>query len=157
MLEIERKFLVSSTAYRDAARSRTEIVQGFLCTDPERTIRVRRSGDRAWITIKGRTRDSGTTRPEWEYPIPVAEAEELLGLCPEPPIRKVRYEVAEGAHLFEVDEFLEANLGLTLAEVELEDVSEAFPRPDWLGEEVTGNPAYYNSQLSIKPFGTWND
>ena len=157
MLEIERKFLVVSRAYRDHATSRRDMVHGFLSTDPERTIRVRRSGEKAWMTIKGLTTESGTTRREWEYEIPPEDAEALLALCPDTPIRKTRYEVPLGHHVFEVDEFRDANEGLVLAEVELQRADEAFTRPEWLGEEVTGNPAYYNSQLSIKPYTTWND
>lgn len=133
------------------------MVQGFLSTDPERTVRVRRSGDRAWITIKGLTTDSGTTRREWEYEIPPADAEALLALCPDAPIRKTRFEVPSGRHLFEVDEFQGANDGLVLAEVELGTVSEDYLKPGWLGREVTGNPAYYNSQLSKKPYSTWKE
>ena len=157
MLEIERKFLVVSRAYRDHATSRREMVQGFLSTDPERTIRVRRSGEKAWITIKGLTTQAGTTRQEWEYEIPPGDAESLLALCTDTPIRKTRYEVPSGRHVFEVDEFRDANAGLVLAEVELARADEDFSRPEWLGKEVTGNPAYYNSQLSIKPYSTWND
>lgn len=157
MLEIERKFRVVSRAYRDYATSHREMVQGFLSTDPERTIRVRRSGEKAWITIKGLTTHEGTTRQEWEYEIPPGDAESLLALCTDTPIRKTRYEVPSGRHVFEVDEFRDANSGLVLAEVELASADEDFSRPEWLGEEVTGNPAYYNSQLSIKPYSTWND
>lgn len=157
MIEIERKFLVKSTAYRDQARSRTEIVQGFLSTDPSRVVRVRVMGEKAWLTVKGRTVGGGTTRSEWEYEIPVAHARELMQLAVTPPIRKVRYEVSVGPHRFEVDEFLDANAGLVLAEVELGHVSEPFEHPSWLGREVTGDAAYYNSQLSIKPYSSWKE
>jgi CYTH domain-containing protein len=155
MIEIERKFLVKDTSYRETASSRIEMVQGFLNTDPVKTVRVRRMGKEAWITVKGKTRKGGTTRHEWEYPIPVREAEELLRLCTPGVIRKMRYHVPVGSHLFEVDEFLDENEGLVLAEVELKDAAEAFEKPSWLGREVTGQPAYYNSQLSLNPFKSW--
>ena len=112
-------------------------------------------GNEAWITVKGKSNKGGTTRREWEYPIPVREAEELLKICIPGVIRKTRYHVPVGAHLFEVDEFLEENEGLVLAEVELKNANEPFERPAWLGPEVTGQTAYYNSQLSLKPFKTW--
>lgn len=155
MIEIERKFLVNSFGYRAVARSRTEMVQGFLSTDPERIVRIRQMGEKAWLTIKGISGSGGTTRSEWEYEIPYKEARELLELSVTLPIRKVRYEVAVGSHIFEVDEFLDENEGLVLAEVELGHVAEQFERPSWLGQEVTGKPEYYNSQLSIKPFRSW--
>ncbi len=157
MTEIERKFLVTSTAYREQAHRRMEMVQGFLSRNPERTVRIRRMGDLGWITVKGRTTDGGTTRSEWEYEIPAADAEALLSLCLPEPIRKVRYEVPFGGHVFEVDEFGGANSGLVLAEIELKSSDETFERPDWLGREVTGLPEYYNSQLSKKPYTRWND
>ncbi|MDG1571613.1 CYTH domain-containing protein [Robiginitalea sp. M366] len=155
MIEIERKFLVRDRSYRKEAARHWAMVQGFLSTDPERVVRVRRSGSEAWITIKGKTVDGGTTREEWEFEIPPEAAERLLQLCLPVVIRKIRYEVVYGGHTFEVDEFQDDNQGLTLAEIELTDVAEAFDRPGWLGEEVTGRPEYYNSQLSKKPYATW--
>lgn len=156
MTEIERKFLVKGTAYREQAHRRMEMVQGFLSRDPLRTIRIRRMGDRGWITVKGKTTDGGTTRMEWEYEIPPAEADALLRLCLPDPIRKVRYEVPFGGHLFEVDEFDGENRGLVLAEIELTSSDQAFDKPEWLGQEVTGRPEYYNSQLSKNPYSQWN-
>ena len=155
MVEIERKFLVNSTAYRDEAEDSREMEQAFLSTDPERTVRVRRSGDRGWLTIKGMTRDEGTTRWEWEYPIPEEEAAGLLGICLPGTIIKTRFTVRKGPYLFEVDEFHGRNEGLVLAEIELPSADAVFERPHWLGKEVTGDPAYYNSQLTLKPFTTW--
>lgn len=157
MIEIERKFLVNDFSYRDNATSCLEIAQGFLNTDPERTIRIRKSGNRGWITVKGKSEYGGTTRPEWEYEIPSADANELLQLCPSGVLHKMRYKVPSGRHVFEVDEFLGDNQGLVLAEVELSHIDEVFEKPSWLGKEVTGNPAYYNSQLSLKPFSTWKE
>jgi CYTH domain-containing protein len=155
MIEIERKFLVKDEGYRDKASSRIRIVQGFLNTDPDRTVRVRCIGEQGFITIKGRTFDKGTSRPEWEYDIPRGEAEELLKLCIPTVVEKIRFQIPIGEHTFEVDEFLGANQGLILAEVELADSEENFSRPPWLGREVTGDPKYYNSQLSQNPFTTW--
>lgn len=157
MIEIERKFLVLDDTYRKEATSSSEMVQGFLSIDPVRTVRVRRMGEMAWITIKGKTDSSGTTRMEWEYEIPTVEAEEMLSLCGPGILRKVRYHVPVGRHVFEVDEFLDENLGLVVAEVELKNVSETFEKPSWLGSEVTGEPSYYNSQLSLIPYSTWKD
>lgn len=157
MIEIERKFLVRGVGYRDDATSRLRILQGFLSADPDRTVRVRCIGNHGFITVKGRTFDQGTSRAEWEYEIPLQEAEELLGLCIPTPVEKVRYQVPNGRHTFEVDEFLGANRGLILAEVELQSKGEAFTRPSWLGEEVTGDPRYYNSQLSQNPYSKWNE
>lgn len=157
MIEIERKFLVRDTGYRESANSIIRIVQGFLNTDPDRTVRVRCIGEQGFITIKGKTFGDGTSRPEWEYDIPVHEAEELLSLCIPSVIEKIRYQIPVGEHTFEVDEFLGANQGLVLAEVELSQEDEAFVRPHWLGKEVTGDPRYYNSQLSQNPFSAWMD
>jgi adenylate cyclase len=155
MIEIERKFLVKDTGYREAATSRIHLVQGFLSTDPDRTVRIRCIGEQGFITIKGRTFGHGTSRAEWEYDIPVEEARELLSICLPTTIEKTRYQVPVGEHTFEVDEFLNENLGLVLAEVELSAEAEDFPHPSWLGEEVTGKPEYYNSQLSLNPYSKW--
>ena len=154
-LEIERKFLVRSDGFKQNATSQTRIVQGFLNTDPERTVRVRIKGERGFLTVKGASNESGTTRFEWETEISVAEAANLIDLCEAGILEKVRFEVPLGKHMFEVDEFLGENKGLLLAEVELTHEDERFEKPDWLGEEVTGQVQYYNSQLSIKPFKEW--
>lgn len=157
MIEIERKFLVTAPQYRKESRSQLRILQGFLSTDPDRTIRVRCIGSQGFLTIKGRTYDAGTSRPEWEYEIPLKEAEELLLLCETYPVEKIRYQVEVGPHVFEVDEFTGLNDGLILAEVELTAASESFEKPPWLGQEVTGDNRYYNSQLSINPFTQWKE
>ncbi|MFD2563822.1 CYTH domain-containing protein [Aquimarina rubra] len=155
MIEIERKFLVTSEMYKQEAKKSTLIVQGFLNTDPERTVRIRIKGKQGFITVKGIGNTSGTTRFEWEKEIPVNEAEALIKICEPGVIEKIRYEVSSGNHIIEVDEFLEDNKGLTIAEIELSDENETFIKPDWLGEEVTGNPRYYNSQISKNPFTEW--
>ncbi|MEM7485641.1 MAG: CYTH domain-containing protein [Bacteroidota bacterium] len=156
-LEIERKFLVESDAYKNEAVTATRIVQGFLNTDPKRTVRVRIKGDKGFLTVKGESNQSGTTRFEWETEINVPEATNLIDLCEEAILEKTRFEVPFKGHIFEVDEFLGENKGLVIAEVELQHEDEVFSRPDWLGKEVTGEIKYYNSQLSKHPFKTWSD
>ena len=155
MIEIERKFLVSTSKYRERATSVQRIVQGFLNTHPERTVRIRITGNKAYITIKGKSNISGTSRFEWEREIPVGEAESLLPLCEEGTIEKTRYKVPVESYWYEIDEFEGANEGLVLAEIELPDEQAVFPKPEWLGEEVTGDIRYYNSQLSKHPYTTW--
>ena len=155
-LEIERKFLVRSDVYKDSAASQLRMVQGFLNTHPERTVRVRIMGNTALLTVKGAGNTSGTTRFEWETEIPVAEATNLIDLCEPIILEKVRFVVPVGKHVFEVDEFLGENKGLVIAEIELQHEDEPFEKPPWLGEEVTGNIRYYNSQLSLKPYNQWN-
>lgn len=155
-LEIERKFLVKSDAYKTVATSEERIVQGFLNTDPERTVRVRIKGDKGYLTVKGKGNDSGTTRFEWETEIRVGEAMNLIDLCESVILEKMRYEIPLGEHLFEVDEFLGENKGLIIAEIELQHEDEPFEKPYWLGKEVTGDTRYYNSQLSKIPFIKWS-
>src|SRR5690606_2219870 len=155
MIEIERKFLVTSDTYKKEAISKTKIAQGYLSKHPERSVRIRIRDQKAFITIKGKSNDSGTSRFEWEKEIDLAEAENLLSLCEKPIIDKYRYEVKCGDHLFEVDEFQDENQGLVIAEVELNSEDETFLKPDWLGAEVTGDPKYYNSQLASVPYLNW--
>lgn len=155
MIEIERKFLVKSNAYKQEANKSTHIVQGFLNTDPNRTVRIRIKGEQAFITIKGKSNDTGTSRFEWEKTISVEDAKNLIEICEQGVIKKIRYEIPSGRHVFEVDEFFDENQGLIIAEIELQDENETFDKPNWLGEEVTGNPKYYNSQLSKLPFRKW--
>ncbi|WP_298313780.1 CYTH domain-containing protein [uncultured Aquimarina sp.] len=156
MIEIERKFLVASEIYKQEAKKSTLIIQGFLNTDPERTVRVRIKGKLAFITVKGIGNASGTTRFEWEKEIPVTEAEALINICEKGVIKKTRYEIPSGNHIIEVDEFFEENKGLTIAEIELSTENETFIKPNWLGKEVTGDARYYNSQLSKNPFKNWS-
>lgn len=155
MIEIERKFLVVSEDFKKVASKREHIVQGFLNKDPERTVRVRIKGEKGYITVKGISNASGTSRFEWEKEIPTTEAESLLNICEIGVIDKYRYEIKTNNHTFEVDEFLGDNTGLIIAEVELTSEEEAFTKPNWLGEEVTGDIKYYNSQLSKNPFKNW--
>ncbi|MDR5591271.1 CYTH domain-containing protein [Christiangramia sp. SM2212] len=156
MQEIERKFLVKSDNFKKLASEKTLFVQAYLNTDPERTIRIRISGDKAFMTIKGKSSENGLSRFEWETEIDLDEAKELLNLCEPGKIEKFRYLVSAGNHTYEVDEFLEDNKGLVLAEIELENEDDEFEKPEWLGEEVTGNLDYYNSNLIAKPYKNWN-
>ena len=155
MIEIERKFLVISEGFKKEAISKTRIIQGFLNTHKKRTVRIRISGNTAFITVKGISNKTGTTRFEWEKEITKPEAEALLNLCEEGVIEKNRYEMQIGKHVFEVDEFLQENKGLIIAEIELFSENEAFQKPEWLGKEVTGELKYYNSQLSKNPYKSW--
>ena len=155
MQEIERKFLVNSSDYKEEASGKSRVVQGYLNSDSERTVRVRIMAAEGFITVKGKSNATGTTRFEWEKEISVQEAEALLGLCEPGVIEKTRYEIRLGNHLFEVDEFSGDNAGLVVAEVELSSENEVFEKPLWLGEEVTGDKRFYNSYLAKKPFKTW--
>ena len=152
--EIERKFLVKDE-YKSLAVRSHRIVQGYLSSVSGRTVRIRIKGDKGFITIKGKSNESGLSRYEWEKEIPLDEANELLKLCEPGAIDKTRYEIPVGNHTFEVDEFYGDNEGLTLAEVELESENESYMSPDWLGEEVTGDRRYYNSCLTQRPFKEW--
>jgi len=155
MIEIERKFLVTSNSFKEQAFNKTRIIQGFLNTDKERTVRVRLKGDRGFLTVKGLSSDDGLSRFEWETEIPETDAKLLLKLCEKGVIDKVRHEIKADNHTYEVDEFFGDNEGLIIAEIELNHISEIFKKPLWLGEEVTGNEKYYNSQLSKQPYKTW--
>ena len=158
MQEIERKFLILDIPdFREEAFSKTRIVQGYLNSAPERTVRVRIKGDKGYLTIKGKSSSDGLSRFEWEKEIPLLEAEELLKLCEPGVIEKTRFEIKHGNHIFEVDEFAGENKGLLMAEVELENSGEDFGKPEWLGAEVTGNKKYYNSYLSKFPFTEWQN
>ena len=157
MIEIERKFLVLSDAYKAEVANKNQISQGYLNSNPERTVRVRIKGESGFLTIKGKGNASGTTRLEWETELPLIEAKPLLALCEEGIIEKVRHEIKVGNHVFEVDEFSGENLGLTIAEIELHAENETFSKPDWLGKEVTGDQRYYNAYLSQHPYNTWSE
>ncbi len=152
--EIERKFLVRGP-FKDKASGSVRIVQGYLCSVPERTVRVRIAAQKAFLTIKGAGNLSGTTHFEWEHPISVEDAEALLTLCEKGTIDKTRYFVPYEGHTFEVDEFHGENNGLVMAELELSDENEPFEKPEWLGKEVTGDNRYYNAYLSRLPYTKW--
>ncbi len=150
--EIERKFLVKNRDFIKEAYEQKRITQGFLSTVPERTVRIRTIGKKAFITVKGISNDSGTTRFEWEKEIDILEAQQLLQICEPVIIDKTRHYVKHGNHTFEIDVFQGANEGLIIAEIELTHENEHFDKPKWLGEEVTGNTRYYNSMLSQNPY-----
>jgi adenylate cyclase len=144
--EIERKFLVKGEFMKMAVRD-INITQSYLSIDPEKTLRIRIADKKAFLTIKTRSSGKSITRNEWEFPIPYSEAEEMMKLCLPGKIVKTRYIVPSGNHKFEVDVFHDKNEGLIIAELELSEENEYFDRPEWLGEEVTGNPKYFNSNL----------
>ena len=151
--EIERKFLVKGDAWKSLAKA-TRYRQGYLNSVKERTVRVRTVGDKGFLTVKGIT--TGASRAEYEYPIPASDAEALLNdLCEKPLIEKNRYKIKDGNLTWEVDEFFGENQGLIVAEVELESESQSFEKPGWVGEEVTGDPRYFNANLIKHPYTKW--
>jgi adenylate cyclase len=155
MIEIERKFLVTSDAFKEESYVQNRIKQGYLSSVPERTVRVRIKGNKGFLTIKGISNESGLSRFEWEKEISIDEAEKLLLLCEAGVIDKTRFEVKAGNHIIEIDEFYSDNEGLIMAEIELKSETESFEKPIWLGKEVTNDERYYNAYLSNKPFKTW--
>lgn len=155
MLEIERKFLVTSDAFKSEASHKNHIAQGYLNSHPERTVRVRVKGEIGFVTIKGKGNETGMSRFEWETEIALADAKDLLKLCESGAIDKIRYEVEIGNHTYEVDEFLGDNEGLVVAEIELKSEDETFEKPHWLGQEVTNDERYYNAYLSNNPYNNW--
>lgn len=153
--EIERKFKVINNDFKADSFKESKIIQGFLSTVPERTVRIRIKEDKGYITVKGISNEAGTSRYEWEKEISVEEATDLLKISEPGVIDKMRYHVRSGNHLFEVDEFYGDNKGLTIAEIELSSENESFIKPFWLGEEVTGQTKYYNSSLMKSPYKNW--
>jgi adenylate cyclase len=152
-VEIERKFLLNGDGWRTLGEA-VLLRQGYLCSDPVRTVRVRIEGDAGVLTIKSKS--TGATRGEWEYPIPLAEARELLdGLCERPLVEKIRRRIDHAGFTWEVDEFLGENAGLVVAEIELPSEDAVFDKPAWIGEEVTGDKRYYNSSLIRFPYSQW--
>jgi len=149
--EIERKFLVKEGPWRNVKG--TMYRQGYLNSEKERNVRVRTMEDKAYLTIKGIA--IGVSRMEFEYEIPLQDAEELLEICEKPLIEKTRYKVQEGGFVWEIDVFFRENQGLIVAEVELESEDQEFPKPDWVREEVTGDPRYFNSNLIKNPYINW--
>ena len=154
-LEIERKFLVCSDDYKRQAFSSSRIQQGYICSGHGRTVRVRIRDNRGYLTIKGPSEEKGLSRYEFEKEITLEEANQLMKLCEPGSIDKTRYLVRSGSHTFEVDEFYGDNEGLVMAEVELNAEDEAFEKPDFIGQEVTGDRRYYNAHLTRNPFKSW--
>ena len=155
MIEIERKFLVKNETYKSESIKKQLITQGYLSSDPKRTVRIRICEQNAYITIKGQTSESGTSRYEWEKEINIEDAKQLMLLCREGVVTKIRHLIPFKNHTFEVDEFLKDNSGLVIAEIELSNENEDFECPRWLGKEVTGIKKYYNSQLSQNAYVNW--
>ena len=153
--EIERKFLVKDSSFKELAFSSSRIAQGYICISRGRTVRVRIRDEKGYLTIKGPAGENGLSRYEWEKEIPLDEAQELMKLCEPGMIDKTRYLVQSGNHVFEVDEFYGENEGLVVAEVELSSENESFEKPDFIGEEVTGIAKYYNSFLMKFPYTKW--
>ena len=151
--EIERKFLVADNSWRDLQAESVEILQGYICSDKKRAVRVRTAGERAWICVKSAVTD--LKRAEFEYQIPLTDARELLKLCPLPPLEEIRHKVFHAGKLWEIDEFLRSNSGLVVAEIELQSEEDQFEKPAWAGEEVTRDPRYLSVCLYEKPYSTW--
>lgn len=154
MKEIERKFLVTGN-FKEATIRSERFLQGYICLQPGKTVRVRLAGEKGYLTIKGPSDAKGLTRFEFEKEISRTEAKELFQLCEPGAIEKVRHWVKEGNHTWEVDVFYGANEGLILAELELQSEDETFALPAWIGQEVTGDRRYYNSSLSQYPYSHW--
>jgi len=154
--EIERKFLVRGE-FRDEAVRSVRMAQGYLCPGSGKTVRVRIAGEKAYLTIKGPSYDGGLSRFEWEKEISIEDARALLTLAEDSIIDKTRYYIPsdDGRHTWEVDEFYGDNEGLVVAEIELLSAVDTFPKPSWLGEEVTGDRRYYNAQLTRNPYKNW--
>ncbi len=155
MIEIERKFLVKNETFKSESIKKQLITQAYLSSDPKRSVRIRICEQNAYITIKGQTSESGTSRYEWEKEINIDDAKQLMLLCREGVVTKIRHLIPFKNHKFEVDEFLKDNSGLVIAEIELSNENEDFERPRWLGKEVTGIKKYYNSQLSQNAYLNW--
>ena len=153
--EIERKFLVLDDSFKHEAFSKSHIVQGYICSERGRTVRVRIRDDRAYLTIKGPSENGGLSRYEFEREIPLEDGQQMMQLCEPGIIDKTRWLVKSGKHTFEVDEFFGDNEGLVVAEVELAYEDEPYEKPHFIGKEVTGDRRYYNSCLCVKPFNKW--
>ena len=153
--EIERKYLLKGN-FKEYSSKSFRIKQAYLSSKSERSVRVRTKNEKAFLTIKGKSNDEGTTRFEFEKEISIEEAKNLFEICEPGIIDKIRYIVHVGKHIWEIDEFMGKNKGLLIAEIELQNKDEEFEKPDWLGEEVTGNKKYYNSYISNKPYSLWS-
>jgi adenylate cyclase len=153
-IETERKFLVRKETWDALSKPEgIRYVQGYLSTDEKKVVRVRVAGEKGFLTIKGRS--DNISRPEYEYKIPADDATEMINLFCKNRVEKTRTRIPAGNHVWEVDEFLVDNEGLLLAEIELESADDAFEKPEWVLEEVTGDPRYYNSYLAENPYKSW--
>ncbi|MFC1565417.1 CYTH domain-containing protein [Candidatus Neomarinimicrobiota bacterium] len=156
-IEIEKKFLVKNDTFKSESEKEIRIIQRYLSSAPERSVRVRIQGDMGIISIKGLGSNSGMSRFEWEKEISVTDANDLFTLCEPGVVDKTRYIVKNGQHVFEIDEFYGENEGLIIAEIELSSEEEFFIRPDWLGDEVTADKKYFNSMLIKNPYSNWKN
>ncbi|MDF7822465.1 CYTH domain-containing protein [Pontiellaceae bacterium B12227] len=152
-IEIERKFLVKDDSWKSAVRKSLVCKQGYLVTDRDKTVRIRIMGEKAYLTIKGAT--YGLSRSEFEYEIPVMDADGMLQFCAELPVEKTRHYIEHGGMTWELDVFESANTGLIMAEIELESEDQSFDLPEWAGEEVSGDERYFNGYLSRRPYSLW--
>jgi len=151
-MEIERKFLIRDHSFISEAYKKSRIIQGYICSDAARSVRVRMRDDEAFLTIKSASNERGWSRYEFEQSIPMQDAEELLKLCQTGLIDKIRHYVKVGSHTWEVDVFHGENEGLVIAEIELRSEEESFDLPEWVGQEVSGDPKYYNMMLAKRPY-----
>lgn len=155
-VEIEKKFLLLNDSWRNLVDKSVEFRQGYLVGGDKSSVRIRIEGDKSNLNIKGAT--LGVRRQEFEYSIPMDEAQEMLStLCDEPLIEKIRHYINDGDHVWEVDEFSGDNAGLIVAEIELKDENESFTQHDWIGKEVSEDKRYYNSMLIKNPYKNWKD
>lgn len=153
-VEIERKFLIKNDSWKKEFSSRNKIIQGYLNSIPERTVRIRITKNKGFLTVK--SKNKGSFRKEFEYEIPLLDAKELVLLCEQPIIEKTRHLINQGIHIWEIDVFEGENKGLEVAEIELSQENETFSIPSWIGKEVTEETKYYNSQLIENPFSNWS-
>jgi len=156
-IEIEKKFLLKNMNFKQDSFKKIRITQRYLSSLPERSIRIRIGGDKAFITIKGKSNKTGMSRSEWEKDITVEDAQDLFKICEPGVIDKTRYLVKSGKHIIEIDEYYGENKGLIVAEIELLSEEESFEKPDWLGDEITGDMKYYNSYLMKYPYTKWEN
>lgn len=152
-IEIERKFLVRDDSWRPLAAQSIPILQAYICSSTQRAVRVRTAGGRAWLSVKSAV--TSLKRREYEYEIPLADARELFGICPRPPLEKVRHKVLHEGKVWEIDEYGGENSGLVVAEIELAGEDEKFPMPPWAGEEVSDDPRYLSVCLYERPYKSW--
>lgn len=154
-LEIERKFKVRNGSWKSSVAESVLMFQGYMCSDVHRAVRVRAAGDRAWLSVKSAI--SHLKRAEYEYEIPLADARELLKLCPRPPLEKVRHKLTHAGREWVIDEYRGENSGLVVAEIELEREDEAFAKPPWAGEDISADPRYLSACLYENPFSKWGN
>jgi CYTH domain-containing protein len=154
-MEIERKFLVKNKSFIEKAYKKSRIIQGYLCSDVTRSVRVRILDDKGFLTVKSAVDERGWSRYEFETPVPLKDAEYMMQLCQPGQIDKIRHYVGHDNHVWEVDVFYGENAGLIVAEIELKSEDDSFEPPDWVGQEVSGELRYFNLMLTKRPYSTW--